>query len=82
MQSLGTDELKEALLTDQDNTQATAKLAALESLAGGPAPVTVDPSVSAFDANKVSVVGANLNNKQFGKRIRSRWFWTNRPRAM
>lgn len=62
VQALNTMDLKEALLTDQNNTAATAKLAALENLAGGPAPVTVTSAAAAFNPNKVSIVGANLNN--------------------
>lgn len=61
-QALDTTDLKTALLTDQDNTGATAKLAALEAMAGGSAPVTVTSAASAFDPKKVSIVGANLNN--------------------
>ena len=63
-QALDTTDLKTALLTDQDNTGATAKLADLEQLAGGPAPVTVTSAASAFNPGKVSIVGANLNNSQ------------------
>ena len=63
-QNLDTTDLKTALLTDQDNTGATAKLADLEQLAGGPAPVTVTSAASAFNPGKVSIVGANLNNSQ------------------
>ena len=54
-------DLKTALLTDQDNTETTAKLADLENMAGGPASVTVTAAASAFKASQVSIVGANLN---------------------
>lgn len=62
VQALNTTDLKTALLTDQDNTGATAKLAALESRAGGSAKVTVN--AGAFNASGVKIVGANLNNSK------------------
>lgn len=61
-QTINTKDLKASLLTDQDNSETTAKLAALENMAGGPAGVSVTSAASAFDQNKVSIVGANLNN--------------------
>lgn len=64
VQEIGTEDLKIALLTDQDNTGTTQKLAALEDMAGGAADVEVTKDAAAFSASDVTVVGANLNNKK------------------
>ena len=62
VQSMDTEELRSAMLADQDNTGAVADIAALEKSVGGAAPVEVTDEASAFEAKKVSIVGANLNN--------------------
>ena len=61
VQAMDTQELKSAMLADQDNTGATAQIAALEETAGGSAAIEVADNASAFDASQVSIVGANLN---------------------
>ena len=63
IQKIDPQDIKAALLTDQENNGATEKLAELEQKAGGQAPVTVTQDASVFNVNEVSVVGANLNNK-------------------
>lgn len=63
VQDMDTQDLKAALLTDQGSDGATKKLAELENEAGGPANVEVSKDASAFKASDISVVGANLNNK-------------------
>ena len=59
VQSMDTEELKTAMLA---NDETMDKLEQLEQKAGGAAPVAVSDAASAFDAEKVSVVGANLNS--------------------
>lgn len=62
VQSMDTKTLAAALNADNDNSGTTEKLADLESLLeGGPAQVQVTQAASAFAANEVSIVGANLN---------------------
>ncbi|MBR5268082.1 MAG: hypothetical protein IKU20_07815, partial [Lachnospiraceae bacterium] len=61
VQNVDTQELKTALLVDQDNTGATDKLAELEDKVGGAASVQVTNAASAFNQSEVSIVGANLN---------------------
>lgn len=54
--------LETALAADQgEEGGAVEMLAALEELVGGAADVAVDEALEDFDANKVSIVGANLN---------------------
>ena len=62
VQQMDTEDLKKTLLVDQENDGATKTLADLENMVGGQAPVSVSQAASAFNANDVSVVGANLNN--------------------
>lgn len=62
VQNMDTEDLKKTLLVDQENDGATKTLADLEDQVGGQAPVYVSQAASAFNANDVSVVGANLNN--------------------
>ena len=62
VQNMDTEELKSAMLADSENTGTVDKIAELENAVGGPAPVAVAEEVPAFDANMVSVIGANLNN--------------------
>ena len=61
VQTLVPTNLKTALVTDQDNTTVTAKLANIEDMVGGPAQITVTSGASAFQKSDVSIVGANLN---------------------
>ena len=61
VQTLVPTDLKTALVTDQDNTTVTAKLANIEDMVGGPAQITVTSGASAFQKSDVSIVGANLN---------------------
>lgn len=63
VQQMDTQELKTALLVDQDSSDATQKLAELEDKVGGAADIEVTQDASAFNAADVSIVGANLNNK-------------------
>jgi len=62
VQELDTEELKSAMLADQSNTGTVDKISELEELAGGAAAIDVDEEVPAFDLEKVSIIGANLNN--------------------
>jgi len=62
VQELDTEELKSAMLADQSNTGTVDKIAELEEFVGGAAAIDVDEEVPAFDAEKVSIIGANLNN--------------------
>ena len=59
VQDLNMEDLKTSMLADD---QTIGMVSALEELVGGPAPVEVSEAVSSFDASKVSIVGANLNN--------------------
>lgn len=61
VQDLDTDALKDAMLADKGSEGVIDQLTELETAVGGAAPVTVSDDVS-IDGNKVSVVGANLNN--------------------
>ena len=61
VQSLDTNELKSAMLADQDVVE---NIAVLEDQVGGAAPVEVTNDANAFDPGKVSIVGANLNNAE------------------
>ena len=58
VQNLNSEELQYAMLTDETVVE---QLAALEEEAGGAADVQVSKDAAAFDASKISVVGANLN---------------------
>ena len=49
------------MLADRGNTGATEKIRELEAMAGGPANISVSQDAAAFDANKVTIIGANLN---------------------
>ncbi|MBR5317385.1 MAG: hypothetical protein IKU39_05780 [Lachnospiraceae bacterium] len=60
---MDTQDLQTALLADKDNAFATQHMAQLEQMAGGPAGIQVTQDASAFNANDISIVGANLNNK-------------------
>lgn len=65
VQGLGREELKTALTADLQGTGTGAAdaLAALEDLLCGPAEPQVDPDLQGkFDQNKVSIVGAALND--------------------
>ena len=63
VQGLNKALLLETMTADQDNTGVMEQLAQLEEAVGGPAKVEVDAKLSeAFGSDKVSVVGANLNN--------------------
>lgn len=61
VQDLDTDALKGAMLADKGSDGVIDQLTELENAVGGAAPVTVRDEV-AIDGNKVSVVGANLND--------------------
>lgn len=61
VQDLDTDALKGAMLADKGSDGVIDQLTELENAVGGAAPVTVSDEV-AIDGNKVSVVGANLND--------------------
>lgn len=61
VQDLDTDALKDAMLADKGSDGVIDQLTELETAVGGAAPVTVRDEV-AIDVNKVSVVGANLND--------------------
>ncbi len=63
VQEMDTRDLQTALLTDIENNGTTQMLADLEAKVGGAAPVVVTQEAQAFNANDVSIVGANLNNK-------------------
>ena len=62
VQNMDTEELKSAMLADTSNAGTVDKISELESAVGGAAAVDVADDVSTFDASKVSIVGANLNN--------------------
>ena len=59
VQSMDTEELRDAMIK---NNEVVDRIAELEYAAGGPAAVEVNDDAAAFDASKISVVGANLNN--------------------
>ena len=61
VQSMDTTDLKNAMLADES---VVSDVAALEEQVGGPAPVEVSKAASDFDADKISIVGANLNNAE------------------
>lgn len=64
VQALDTEDLKSAMLADKNNTGVVADIAKLEEAVGGAADVEVSAAAAAFDASKVSIVGANLNNAE------------------
>ena len=64
VQAIDTEELKSAMLADQENSGVVADIVELEEAVGGPAEVEVTAEAAAFDASKVSIVGANLNNAE------------------
>ena len=57
-QQLATQELKEAMLADSTTVD---KIAELEALANGSATISVDEELLGFQAEDISVIGANLN---------------------
>ena len=59
VQSMDTTELKNAMLADESVVDSVS---ALEEQVGGPASVEISHDASDFDAEKISIVGANLNN--------------------
>ena len=59
--AIDNDELKSAMLADQDNTGAVQKIAELESAVGVNTAVSVSEDAPAIDQSKVSIVGAGLN---------------------
>ena len=61
VQAVGIDNLESAMLADQTNTGVIAQLSQLEEAVGGAAAVEVTNAAYDFDADKISVVGANLN---------------------
>ena len=61
VQSLDTADLKSAMLADQN---VVDNVAVLEEQVGGAAAVEVTNDANAFDPEKISVVGANLNNAE------------------
>ena len=62
VQSLDTRELKSVMLAELGGGEVMDKLEKLEDAVGGAAPVQVSDAASAFDADKISIVGANLND--------------------
>ena len=58
-----TMELLATLVTDTENSGATTILADIEAKVGGSASVDVKLTEGAFDASKISIIGANLNTK-------------------
>ena len=67
VQAMDTSKLKTAMMTDRSTVD---KIAQLENAVGGAAPVEVTGAAYAFDKNKVSVIGANLNDSASGKDIK------------
>lgn len=63
VQALNTEELKAAMLADNGTEGIMDTLETLEEAVGGAADVQVSDDAAAFDADKISIVGANLNNK-------------------
>lgn len=61
VQSMDTDALKAAMQDDRDGTGAAGSVARLENMAGGATQVVVMDKDCVFDAEKISVIGANLN---------------------
>ena len=62
VQQMDTESLKVSMTADQDKTGTTERIKELENMAaGGPAAISVTQDAAAFDADKISVVGANLN---------------------
>ena len=62
VQAINTEDLKTSMLADTENSGVVADIAALEVAVGGPAIIDVSSAVTAFDASKISIIGANLNN--------------------
>lgn len=62
VQAVDTQTLKEAMLAELGGGEVMDKLEKLEDAVGGAAPVQVSDAASAFDADKISIVGANLND--------------------
>ena len=62
VQDLDTEELKKSMIEDKGASGVIDALVELEAAVGGPAAVSVSEEAAAFDASKVSVVGANLND--------------------
>ncbi len=62
VQDLDTEELKKSMVADQGAAGVIDALVELEAAVGGPAAVQVNEDAADFDASKVSVVGANLND--------------------
>jgi len=62
VQAMDTESLKEAMTADGSAVIDT--LAAVEQTAGGSAAVRVEETVTAFDADKISVIGANLHTPE------------------
>lgn len=62
VQALDTEELKAAMLADNGTEGIMDTLEKLEDAVGGAAGIQVSEEVSNFDADKISIVGANLNN--------------------
>ena len=62
VQAMDTESLKEAMTAD--GSTVTDTLAAVEQTAGGSADVRVEEAVTAFDADKISVIGANLHTPE------------------
>lgn len=61
VQAVDIEDMKKAMVADTDNSGTMDTLIQLEEKVGGPAGVAVAEEVPAFDADKVSIVGANLN---------------------
>ena len=62
VQELDTEELRKSMEADKGASGVIDALVELEAAVGGPAAVSVSEEAAAFDASKVSIVGANLNN--------------------
>lgn len=62
VQQMDTESLKVSMVADQDKTGTTQRIQELENMAaGGPAAISVTQDAVDFDADKISIVGANLN---------------------
>lgn len=59
--NLDDEDLKSAMLADQDNTGAVQKIADLEAAVGVNTNIAVSEDAPAIDQSKVSIVGAGLN---------------------
>lgn len=62
VQELDTEELRKSMEADHGASGVIEAMKELEAAVGGPAAVAVNTDAAEFDASKVSVVGANLNN--------------------